>query len=108
MGTIAPKTPVWRGLGVLADWVRLYLPCTPKSPGDIYYICVTARHLAVLAATRPPTYFLRICASGRTAQGTSITLVSPTAFTVPCTVTLSYYYYITVHVGYTPCAVTRG
>ena len=32
----------------------------------------------------------------RTAQGTSITLVSPTAFTVPCTVTLSYYYYSTL------------
>ena len=53
-----------------------------------------------LAATRPPTYFSRICAHkwkvGHRAQGTSITLVSPTAFTVPCTVTLSYYYYITV------------
>ena len=29
--------------------------CTPKSPGDIYYICVTARHLPVspLHARRP-------------------------------------------------------
>ena len=61
-------------------------------PGDIYLVSPGR-----LAGRRPPPTPKRVSRGGRTAQPSSNTLASPTASTVPCTVTLSYYYYITVH-----------
>ena len=60
-------------------------------PGDIYLVSPGR-----LAGRRPPPTPKRVSRGGRTAQPSSNTLASPTASTVPCTVTLSYYYYITV------------
>ena len=60
-------------------------------PGDIYLVSPGR-----LAGRRPPPTPKRVSRGGRTAQPCSNTLASPTAFPLPCTVTLSYYYYITV------------
>ena len=60
-----------------------------------------------LAGRRPPPTPKRVSRGGRTAQPSSNTLASRTASTVPCTVTLSYYYYITVGT-IRPHALTRA
>ena len=63
------------------------------------WICVQYGHLVSpgrLAGTRPPPTPKRVSRGGGSTQPPSNTLASPTAPTMPHTVTLSYYYYITV------------